>query len=203
MDEQVARIAQMESTSNRDNKSHPIPVHLKKIVVIGSSCSGKSTFSKAVASALKIQHVELDALNWEANWKEAPAEIFRERIEKALTTDGWIVDGSYSKVRDLVWPNAELVIWLDMPLTTILRRFIFRSFRRTFKKEILWSGNQESLRNSIFQKNSLLMWILKTHKRRRASYLEYLASPPYPQLQVIQLKTPEEVRLFIENFEKK
>ena len=176
------------------NETLQIPQNVKRVVVIGGSCSGKSTFSKMLAEKLKISHVELDALNWEPNWKEAPPDIFSSRIESALTTDGWIVDGSYSKIRDLVWPHAEIVVWLDLPLTTILKRFFIRTYRRSFKNEILWSGNRESLRNSIFQKNSLLMWILKTHKRRRLQYLEYLKNPPYPQLRFFHLKSEAEVK---------
>jgi adenylate kinase family enzyme len=35
-----------------------------RILVVGTSCSGKSTFSRRLASILAIEHVELDALYW-------------------------------------------------------------------------------------------------------------------------------------------
>ena len=37
---------------------------MKRIAVIGTSCSGKTHFSKRLAACLDIPHVELDALYW-------------------------------------------------------------------------------------------------------------------------------------------
>jgi adenylate kinase family enzyme len=170
---------------------------MKRIVVVGGSCCGKTTFSKTLSQILSIQHVELDALHWEPNWKESPTEIFRERVQNALLSSRWVVDGNYSKVSDLIWPKADTIIWLDMPLLLILWRFVNRSFKRSFTNEELWNGNRESLKNSIFQKNSLLAWILKTHNRRRNQYLSFINRPPYPNLKFIKLKSVSEIRHFL------
>ncbi len=39
-----------------------------KLNVVGTSGSGKSTFSKALAEKLAIEHIEMDQIFWGPNW---------------------------------------------------------------------------------------------------------------------------------------
>src|SRR5690348_17105632 len=93
-----------------------------RIAVVGSTGSGKTTLARYLARRLHVTHVELDALHWDADWIPAPIPIFRERTATALGGSAWIVGGNYSKVRDIVWARADMVIWLDYPLPIILCR---------------------------------------------------------------------------------
>jgi len=51
---------------------------MNRISVIGTSGSGKTTFANKLAGILRIPHVELDALYWEANWEKDWARRFPE-----------------------------------------------------------------------------------------------------------------------------
>lgn len=125
-----------------------------------------------------MPHVELDALHWEPNWTEAPDEVLRERVKNAIAGDGWVVDGNYATVRDLVWGRAQAVVWLDLPLRTILWRYLRRTVRRVARRQELWAGNRERLTTHLFSRDSLLWWILTTYRRRRAEYPALLAARP-------------------------
>src|SRR5215213_5524259 len=85
----------------------------QRIVVVGTSGSGKTTLARELAQRCSLPHIEMDALHWGPNWTEAPIEVFRQRVELALEAPGWVVDGNYSKLRNLVWRRAELIVWLD------------------------------------------------------------------------------------------
>ncbi len=50
---------------------------MNRIVVIGSSCSGKSTFSQHLAIKEEVEYIELDQIHWLPNWEERPDEEFR------------------------------------------------------------------------------------------------------------------------------
>ena len=150
----------------------------RRINVVGTSATGKTTMAAALASILGVPHVELDALHWEPDWTEAPDDVLRERVRAALTGDGWVVDGNYAKVRDLLWERAEAVVWLDLPLRTVLRRYLARTVRRVGRREELWSGNRERLSTHLFSRDSLLWWILSTYRRRRREYPPLLAARP-------------------------
>ena len=150
----------------------------RRINVVGTSAVGKSTLATRLAAQLQVPYIELDALHWEPNWTEAPSEVLRGRVQEAIAGDGWVVDGNYAKVRDLVWARVEAVVWLDLPLRTILWRYLRRTSRRVARREELWAGNRERLGTHLFSRDSLLWWILTTYRRRRAEYPPLLAARP-------------------------
>jgi dephospho-CoA kinase len=41
-----------------------------RIAAVGTSGAGKTTMAKALAADLALPRVELDALNWEADWRD-------------------------------------------------------------------------------------------------------------------------------------
>jgi adenylate kinase family enzyme len=149
----------------------------RRINVVGTSASGKTTFARRLAAQLGIPHVELDALHWEPGWTEAPTEVMRERVRRAVAADAWVVDGNYSAIRDIVWDRTQAVIWLDFSLPTILWRYATRTARRMRSGDELWpgTGNRESLSMHVFQRDGLLWWILGTYRRRRRDYPRLLA----------------------------
>ena len=166
------------------------PFNGQRIVVIGTTCSGKTTLAAQLAQRLDVCHVELDALNWQPNWTEAPLEAFRARVTEALSTNTWVVDGNYRKVRDIVWTRADTIIWLDYSLTVILARLFKRTLRRIVTRQELWNGNRETLRGTLLSRDSLLLWALKTYRRRRRETPLWLARPEHQHLTAIHLTSP-------------
>jgi adenylate kinase family enzyme len=173
---------------------------VRRIVVIGTSGSGKTTLAQQIAGRLELPHVELDALHWEPGWQQAPLGVFQGRVTAALSGDAWVVDGNYSKVRDLVWGRADTLIWLNYPLWVSLWRVFWRGVRRSVTREDLWNtGNRESLRQHLLTRDSMIWWVLKTHKRRRREYPVLFQQPKYAHLQVIQLRSPRETDAWLTN----
>src|SRR5574340_369956 len=112
------------------NKVLDFPRPGNRIVVVGSSGSGKTTTAETIAQKLGIPHVELDALHWLPDWQETELLEFREKIAQALAGPAWVVDGNYAKVRDISWTRADTLVWLDLPLPLVLGRLANRTFRR-------------------------------------------------------------------------
>lgn len=147
-----------------------------RIAVVGTTCSGKTTLAKRLAERHGVPHIELDALHWGPDWSEPSDDEFRARVEAALTAEDWVADGAYhGKLGGLVLERADLVVWLDPPLPTIVGRLGVRTVRRIRAREELWGGNRETWRGAIFSRSSLLLWALKTHGPRRRRYEQALA----------------------------
>ncbi len=161
-----------------------------RILVVGTSGSGKTTMGRQLAVRLGLRHIELDALHWDANWTEAPPAVFRERLLAALPDDGWVVDGNYAKARDILWSRATAIVWLDYSLPIILVRLTRRTFRRVATREPLWNGNQERLRTAFFSRDSIFLWALQTYRRYRRDYADLLAQPQYAHLTAVRLRSP-------------
>lgn len=163
---------------------------LRRIIVVGTTASGKTTMANSLAQRLGLRHIELDALHWEANWTQAVTDVLRERLTAALPNDGWVVDGNYSVVRDIIWPHADTLVWLDYPLPLILTRLTRRTFVRVASRVELWNGNRERLFAQFFTRDSLYVWVLRTHRLRRRQYTQLVANPAYTHLTVVRLRSP-------------
>jgi adenylate kinase family enzyme len=172
------------------------PTHLTtlpdRIIVSGTTGSGKTTLGGELAAIIGAPHVELDALHWEPNWTEAPTDVFRERVREATAGERWVVDGNYAAVRDIVWPRAELIVWLDYSIVRIYARLLRRTTRRIVTREELWSGNRERFRTGFMSKDSLFLWALQTHWKRRRGYPAQLAQPEHAHLLVFRARSPRE-----------
>lgn len=161
-----------------------------RIHVVGVTGSGKTTLARALAQHYGIPHIELDALYWGPNWTPVPEDLFSERVQRAVSQPEWVMEGNYHSVRDLIWQRARSVVFLDYSLALILWRLLKRTIPRIVSKETLWGTNQESFRTAFMGKDSLFLWALKTHARRRREYPALLVLPEYRHLQVTRLTTP-------------
>jgi adenylate kinase family enzyme len=168
------------------------PFQLQRVIIIGTSCCGKTTLAKRLAQQLRCPHIELDALYWEPNWVERPTEDFQRLVREAIAIDRWVVDGNYSVVRDLTWPRATHVFWLNYSFSKVLWRALARTFSRSLMKEELYSGNRESLRRALFQRDSILWWVISTYHRRRRAYGHLRESQRYPCLEWREFRKPSE-----------
>ena len=165
----------------------------RRITVVGTTGSGKTFLARRVSELLGIPHVELDALFWGPGWTETPKDIFRERVSLALSGDAWVADGNYRVLRDVVWPRADTIAWLDYPLRTAMWRLFWRTVRRSFTREELWNGNRESFRTAFLSRDSLFVWQLQSYWSRKRKYADLFNRPEYAHhLEVVRLRSPRE-----------
>lgn len=82
------------------------------VVVYVPTSSNKSTLAGRIAQHINVPHIEIDAIFWTPDWVEKPLEEFRAEMSAVLSEcpDGWVFDGNYSRVRDLILPLADTVI---------------------------------------------------------------------------------------------
>jgi adenylate kinase family enzyme len=170
----------------------------RRVSVVGNCGSGKTTFARQLARRLGCAHIELDAIHWGPDWTPLPTESFRQQVASRLEAESWVVDGNYHLVRDLVWERADAVAWLDYSLAIILGRLALRTIRRVSRREVLWNGNRERLSNHLFRRDSLFLWALQTHRRRKIEFVEWLNRPAYAHLMRVQLRTPRQTTKWLE-----
>ena len=186
----------IDSSINEFKQIPRSPLSQRRISVVGTIGSGKSTFARKASKILNAPYVELDALHWEPNWVETPNEVFRDRVRQSLQGKSWVVDGNYHQVRDIVWGRANIVAWLDYPFRIVIGRLAKRTMRRILTHEELWNGNQEHFR-ALFGKDSVFLWTVKSYRRRRKLYPILLGRPEYSHLTVVRLRFPRDAEEFL------
>ena len=114
------------------DKLHPIP---KRIHIIGSIGSGKTTLAKVLSNQLNIPYYELDNV---VRKRLKTGDIKRteqerdEYLNSIINNDHWIVEGVHHKWVSPSFKRADLIIYLDPKLAT--RKF--RIIKRYIKQKI-------------------------------------------------------------------
>ena len=174
---------------------------MKKINVIGTSGSGKSTFSRALAKALGIEYIEMDAVFWRPDWQEPEDADFFSDLKNAISGDAWVLDGNYSRTREIKWEAVDTVIWLDYSFFRTFYRIVSRSVKRAMDKKELWpgTGNTESFYKAFLTKDSIILWMLKNYGKTRRKCTKIMNSQEWSHIRFIRLTTPKQTERFIEN----
>ena len=170
----------------------------RRFVVVGTAGSGKTTLANKLGLCLEIPHVELDSLFWDLDWVPVPRDLFRERVAQALGGYEWTTDGNYSAARDIIWTRADTLVWLDYSLSRVMARLIWRTIRRIVTREELWNGNRESFTGAFLSRDSIILFALRTYRRRRREVPEDLSRPEYEHLNVVHLRSPSAARQWLE-----
>jgi adenylate kinase family enzyme len=172
-----------------------------RVVVVGGSGAGKSTFARNLADACDLRHIELDALNWGPGWHNRSAaapDEFARLIDEAIAGDRWVVDGNYhaAVVRSL--PEATHLIWLDFSRNVVMRRVIWRSFTRVIGGREVWrgTGNREYFRRWL-DRGYPIREAWDSFRRWRDYDEKLFADPQLVRLERRRLRVPREASLLI------
>ena len=170
----------------------------RHIAIYGPTSSGKSTLAKRIAQSTGLPHVELDAIFWLPGWVERPLDEFRAEVSTALSKcpDGWVIDGNYSRVRDLTLPLTDTVIWLRPPFRVAFWRLLKRSVCRSLDHKLICGENRETWRQGFFSRKSLLLYQV-THWRRYDQKITHdLETIPH-HARIVQLHSQSEIENFL------
>ena len=166
---------------------------MHRVVIFGASGSGKTTLGRWLGEQCDLPFTDLDNIHWRPGWVEAPLDEFRMAVDRITSAERWVVAGNYGKARDLLWPRADTLIWLDLPLPAVLWRSAARALRQWWTEEPICNGNRQTLSQIVDGRNSLLGYTLRTYQIRRREWPRVLRLPEHASARLIHLRGQAEV----------
>ena len=141
---------------------------VRRVSVVGSPGAGKSTVARALAAALDVPVLELDGLG----------DDLRTRVDEFTARGAWVVEGNDFEMatRDVVWPRADAIVWLDLPRSLIVRRLFSRALRRDGRAAIRDAWTMHAERRERFEEGLIGLDAELARLRSPAAVKKFLAA---------------------------
>jgi adenylate kinase family enzyme len=167
---------------------------------MGTSGSGKTYVAEALSRRRGLRYVCNDALIWRADWEPVPREERLPAFDEATRQPGWVSDGNLGDGPEdqLLLQRCDTIVWLDLPRWQVHPQIALRTLRRAWTKEPMWHGNVERWR-TLFSRDSMIWWSVKTFARRRRNYERLFSDPAYADRTRIRLRSRGEVNAWLES----
>lgn len=155
-----------------------------KIIIVGVSASGKSTFARKLAQKTELPLTLADEIMWEPGWNYVGDEKTSEKLREIGERDQWIIEGYITKKsRIFLFDKADTIIYLDYSPLVCSLRYVMRwwKYRKNPRPELPGSPEKFSFK---FLK---LVWT----KGEAISLDKYLAEVS-DQSKILQFKSPRQ-----------
>ncbi|MGY6019782.1 adenylate kinase [Streptomyces spinosirectus] len=169
---------------------------MERILVVGVTGAGKSTLARAVGARLGVPYHEMDALYFSGpDW--AVDDKLGEVVSRIVAEPRWIIDSiGYPEVRDLLWEQADTVLWLDYGRRVVMPRVLRRSLRRTLTRERVFGGNRETWAGWLSREHPV-WWSWSQHAGRRDEITRRTSDPRFAPLDTVRFAHPDEVAAWV------
>lgn len=168
---------------------------MKRVVVMGASGAGKSTFSEELAAAVGASHIDRDRFWSDSVPMESPE--YGAAIEKAISVDTWVFDGMPYYVEDLVFPRVDTVVCLDYPKRVVMSRVIRRSLKQSLLRQQVGVHSPQPFKDWRKAEHPV-RWAWSTYLERREQMGDWANRPEVRHAKWILLKSPQQASRWLE-----
>jgi adenylate kinase family enzyme len=167
-----------------------LPYQPTRVLIGGTSGSGKSTVARDISMRAGIPYTEIDALHHGPGWTRR--SHFLSDVAALSAQPRWITEYQYEEARPVLLARCDLVVYLLLPRRVVMARVVRRTVRRSRRREVLWNGNVEPpLRTFLTNGDHIVRWAWRTHGLGPQRLAEIEAT--YPLLPVVALRSPRDV----------
>lgn len=162
----------------------------RKIVIVGVSASGKSTFARKLAGKMILPVFFVDSIMWKPGWEYVGDAEVAERLDDVTTEAEWILEGYIVKeARQFVFERADTIVYLDYSPWVASWRYLKRWWKHRKDPRPELEGSPEKFSFKFLE----LVWV----KGETISLNKYLSAIE-PQNKIIKLSSLKQAKKFLQ-----
>lgn len=167
------------------NQINQLGPNIQRIMIIGRSGSGKSTFGVKLSKIVNIPIFHLDKYFFESNWVERNYQEFLSSQIEIASNLNWIIDGNSTRSYEVRYKRADLCLYFNFPRWLCYWRVFKRLFNKNPKIDDRAPNCQETVRWSLLK----YMWGFES----RVNPILQLLQSKYPHVPIIELQSDKDV----------
>jgi len=161
----------------------------KKIVVVGVSASGKSSFARELETKTNLPVIFMDSIMWKPGWNYIGDEETAKRLNEESAKSEWIIEGYIIKdAREFIFDRADTIIYLDYAPIVSSWRYIKRWWKHRKNPRPELEGSPEKFSFKFLK----LVWT----KGETWSLDKFFTQMPN-QNKIIKISSPREGDIFL------
>ena len=92
----------------------------QKVIIIGCSGAGKSTFARRLSDKTHLPLYYLDMLWHKPDKTNVDRNTFDDKLKEIISGSEWIIDGNYERTLEMRIQACETIFLLDLPVEECL-----------------------------------------------------------------------------------
>jgi adenylate kinase family enzyme len=165
----------------------------KRIVVVGVSAAGKSTFARTLAAKLHLPLIHIDTIMWQPGWEYVGDEKTVQKLDEASSQPEWVIEGHIAKgARQFLFDRADTILYLDYSPIVAARRYIQRWLRHRKDPRPELEGSPEKFSFKFLK----LVWT-----KGETTSLDKILEKPQFQDKIHRLTSPVRTKIFLRSIE--
>lgn len=162
-------------------------MNAKKIMIIGSPGSGKSTFARKLRDKSGLPLFYLDMIKHKPDRTEILREEFNIKLAEIIKMPEWIIDGNYQRTLEVRMEKADTIILFDLPTEVCLDGAKARI--GTKREDLPWIETEETFEGEFKQ------WIEDFSEKQLPEIYSLLEK--YRDKEIVVFRSREDADVFI------
>ena len=162
-------------------------MNAKKIMIIGSPGSGKSTFARKLRDKSGLPLFYLDMIKHKPGRTEILREEFNIKLAEIIKMPEWIIDGNYQRTLEVRMEKADTIILFDLPTEVCLDGAKARI--GTKREDLPWIETEETFEGEFKQ------WIEDFSEKQLPEIYSLLEK--YRDKEIVVFRSREDADVFI------